>query len=499
MTSPPASPLSGRLREGASRHAFAILLGAGLALRFAIAYIIFPDQGFAGDLRYHESWMGVLARVGPGGFYANVSDALPPVFTWILWPLGVLADLISRATGVSVGHVDAALVKLPAIVADALVAAVLYRAVGGWIGRRAGLIAAGLFLVIPVTWYESALWGQIDSIPTLFSLAALVLLVDGRSEAATAAAVTGTLVKPQFGIVLLVVGVILLRRHLFLPGSSPGRSRVTSPGPIRLVTSALVGLMVALVIVLPFDIAQRAPPDLARIPLVGQAAGLLVLMQVELSQSNPLTANAYNPWALVGPEPLAARGLSHWTPDSIHPVDAVSAFSIGLVLVLGAFGLAGWQLLRRDDRASIFLASTVLVVAVFILPTRVHERYVYPAFALAAPLAATSRAWRTWYLVLGLANLANLHAVLTHGGTSGMVNLPLGDVVRSEPVVVAIVLVQTAAFVWAAWQIRPRSRDSTAGRRALRSYRLRCTHEGGSLSDVENHGEEHGDGEQPAR
>jgi hypothetical protein len=464
----------------ATRRAFAFLLIGGLALRLWIAYVLFPDQGFAGDLGYHEGWMRVLDQVGPGGFYVNVRDALPPGFLWILWPLSKLADVLPALTGMRFDEAIAALVKVPAIVADLLIAAVLYRVVGSWSGQRAGLIAAALFVFIPVTWYESALWGQIDSIGALLLLGAIVLLIGGWSEAASATAITATLVKPQFAIVLFVVAIVLLRRHLFAPGSGPlpilpawlrgldrtlQRRQLTRPGghqegqiepwlvreqgPLRLLTSALVALVVGLILILPFDLETRAPGFVAGIPLVRDVAGLLVLMAGELGHLSPLTANAYNAWALVGPDPLAAGGIAHWTDDSLKVIDGLSAFTVGILLLSGTGILVGWQLLRRDDRVSIVLAATIVAAAVFILPTRAHERYMFPAFALAAPLAATSRSWRAWYVVIGIATVVNLHAVLTHGGTPGVVSLPLGDLARSEPAVRVVAITETAFFAWA--------------------------------------------------
>jgi dolichyl-phosphate-mannose-protein mannosyltransferase len=452
-----------------ARRAFALLLIGGLALRAWIAYVLFPDQGFAGDLSYHEGWMRVLDQVGPGGFYANVRDALPPGFLWLLWPLSKLAGILPGLTGMRYDEAIAALVKVPAIVADLLVAALLYRVVGRWSGRRAGLTAAALFLFIPVTWYESALWGQIDSIGALLILAAIVLLVEGWSEAASAAAVMAVLVKPQFGIVLFIVAIVLLRRHLLAaanarPAGSEGRIRhwlLSDQGPRRLGTSALVGLVVGLVLILPFDLETRAPASVAGVPLVRDAAGLLVLTTGELSHLSPLTANAYNGWALVGPDPLAVGGIAHWTDDSLRVVDGFSAFTVGALLLSGLGILVAAALLRRDDRISIVLAATIVAAAVFILPTRVHERYLFPAFALAAPLAATSRSWRAWYFVMGIATVANLHAVLTHGGTSGVVSLPFAALTRSEPVVRVIAITETVLFgwallAWAVWHLRPR-------------------------------------------
>ena len=122
-----------------------------------------------------------------------------------------------------------------------------------WRGQRTGLVAAGLFLFLPVSWYDSALWGQADAVGTLVVLVSLLLLVDGWSEAALATAVLAVLVKPQYAIVLGVVIPVLVRRHLVRPGSGPqprlgrlaGRlddalgGLLRDQGPRRLVSSAV--------------------------------------------------------------------------------------------------------------------------------------------------------------------------------------------------------------------------------------------------------------------
>ncbi len=51
------------------------------------------------------------------------------------------------------------LLKLPGILADLGIAILLYWEARRWLGERAGLIAAALFLFIPFTWYESAALG----------------------------------------------------------------------------------------------------------------------------------------------------------------------------------------------------------------------------------------------------------------------------------------------------------------------------------------------------
>ncbi|HTS14027.1 MAG TPA: hypothetical protein VMH24_00040, partial [Candidatus Sulfotelmatobacter sp.] len=161
--------------------AIAILLLVGLALRLIIAYVLFPGSGFQSDIGSFTSWALTLAHGGPGGFYANAGFAdYPPGYLYVLWLLGSigsgLAGLLGGGTitlgGVVLPLPDTivgGLIKLPAIAADLGIAYLLYRLVRRWLGARsdargAALGAAALYLFNPVTWYDSALWGQIDAV-----------------------------------------------------------------------------------------------------------------------------------------------------------------------------------------------------------------------------------------------------------------------------------------------------------------------------------------------
>ena len=86
---------------------------------------------------------------------------------------------------------------------------------------------------------------------------------------------------------------------------------------------------------------------------------------------------------------------------------------VGFVL----FGLvalvAYWQVARRDDARGLLSSALILAVAFFALPTRVHERYLFPALALAAPLVLRGWRWATVYGLLSLSVFANMYYVYT--------------------------------------------------------------------------------------
>jgi len=419
----------------AKHSRFIAILSAGLLLRVLLAFVVFPKQGFSTDMQLFAGWATTLARVGPGAFYATASGAdYPPGYMYVLWLLGN-----APASALPL------LLKVPAIVADLGIAAVLYWAGRRWLGERAGLAAAALYLFIPVTWYDSALWGQVDAVGALLLIASLVLLIERHSEAAIALAVLAILVKPQEAIGLVIVLPVLVRRHLILGGSR-----------WRLLTSALAGAATLALPLVPFDI--------------GGVAGLLRLFQSDADRYSVLTANAFNIWALVGSTPLAqiiGGSGGSWTPDSLA-VGGTTAF------ILGASALAG----------------VGLVVAFYAVPTRVHERYLFLFFTVGALLAAEFVAASAGYLIVGLLNAVNLHAILGaplsvgagvagfgRGGGPGVIRggagfsglgaqiasirLPFADLARSEMVVALVALGQTAALValmvaWCVLVIRPR-------------------------------------------
>ena len=382
----------------------------------------FPGSGFQSDIGSFTSWALTLAHGGPGGFYANAGFAdYPPGYLYVLWLIGSigsgLAGLLGGGTIVLGGVVlplpdtiVGGLIKLPAIAADLGIAYLLYRLVRRWLGPRsdargAALGAAALYLFNPVTWYDSALWGQIDAVGALVMLVAIAFLIDGFSEAAVGFAVLAALVKPQFGIVLApLIGVTLLRRHLFLIGSGPRATAVPralrgwvadEQGVWRLVSCAAVGAVVLFVLITPFGL--DVPTLISR--MGDTAAGYPYL-----------SVNAYDPWALVGSggqASLAAGG--GWSSDQVPLLAGLNGFTIGALLLGLGFAVGAIQLAWRDSRRSILLTAVFLSLAFFILPTRVHERYLFPVFVFLPLLAVNSRRFRVLTLVLAVGSFINLH------------------------------------------------------------------------------------------
>jgi hypothetical protein len=237
-------------------------------------------------------------------------------------------------------------------------------------------------------------------------------------------------------------------------------------------------------------------------------AGLIGLFQSVGGQYSVVTTNAFNGWALAGDPSLAAvsgSGSGSWVSDSLPVFGGISAVTLGTTLLLAVGIIVALGLLIRDDRRSIMLAFAVTAFAFYAVPTRVHERYLFPFFPIAALLVAPYVRAAVGWIAVGLLNTVNLHAVLGSptliggfgggfggagggGGTGGFggsnlgagggavggsagfggsgggsfasINLPFVDLARSEAIVTAVAVGQTLAFVgllaiWIAYAYRP--------------------------------------------
>ena len=158
-------------------------------------------SGFDSDLNLFRFWADNLATGGPYGFYDRGFFAdYTPGYLYALWLVG----LVGNAAG-GIGD----LIKLPAIITDVVLAYVVYRMVldlGVTHGRAR--LAAIVVLVNPITWFDSVIWGQVDSFGTVFLLLAVRELWKDRPERAAILAVTAALVKPQLAILVPVVAFV---------------------------------------------------------------------------------------------------------------------------------------------------------------------------------------------------------------------------------------------------------------------------------------------------
>jgi hypothetical protein len=335
-----------------------IVLGSLLLFGLAVRILVMPVPGHSGDVSVMSRWAENLAEFGPLAFYQH-DGAIYPALLPFLWPVGLLFD------GEALGWV----IKGISIPFDLLLGVLLYWTVASRTDAPRGLLAAGLYLFNPATLVGGPIWGQVDAAGTLLFVGALVALDARRFALAGAGAVLAGLAKPQFGLVALPVLIVALTRWRH------------GEGPRALGLVGIGGGVAALAIGLFAGLTPWRWLDIVR----GTA------------EFQPVTSlGAINLWAVL---------IGFEVPDSPYVV-------LGGLLFLA--GIAGSLLpLRwRQDLPTLLAVGLMLAFAFYFLPTRVHERYLFPALALAAPFAAVDRASLAAYIALSLGFALSLMRVL---------------------------------------------------------------------------------------
>ncbi|MGH2382848.1 MAG: phospholipid carrier-dependent glycosyltransferase [Candidatus Limnocylindria bacterium] len=412
------------------------LLVLGLALRVFIAGVYLPRSGLSNDIGAFTAWGIRLASVGPAEFYeAGYFSDYPPGYLYVLWGLGAiggaLGPLLGPDTTGGTMNATGGLVKIPGILADVGVAWLLFVICRRWGGalvdrtrfavspETLGIAAATVYLLNPGTILDSAVWGQIDSVGTLVLLGTIYALARGWTEVAALGAVVAMLVKFQFAFLIPIVMIVGLRRHLFGRSSDPEhRDR---RDPLRVLTSLAVAIGSLTLLLLPFGMTLYAPLAggdprglLGILPAADPNASLIGKFVEAATTYDGLTINAFNLWR----NPWSGLGDTFQRGDDAGVALTVGAIQlswqhVGTLLFAAVALLALALVARRDDLRGILLASLLVAIAFFVLPTRVHERYLFPALALAAPLFLSGRAWPWIYAALSVSFFANIYWVYT--------------------------------------------------------------------------------------
>jgi len=242
-----------------------------------------------------------------------------------------------------------------------------------------GLLAACLYAFNPGVIYATAYWGQVDSVPTLFMIGALSALVRRKQPLAWALLACGFILKPQAIILYPLLAIVTLREE-GLKGAARG-------------AGATLAVMVA---------------GYAYFAVIGEIGTVFDLYRgIFTDDTTKVSTSAWNMWwpFRVYENPLPGDALV-----------SIGGIELSYSLVSQALtGLSGGLLLayawRSRSPLMLFTAAAFLAFSFFMLPMKIHERYLFPYFALAAPLAVQSRGALFLYLLLTLTFASNLFGV----------------------------------------------------------------------------------------
>ena len=333
--------LRGEKRGGA---ALPILLALAFALRLVLALNV---EGYGVDMGCYAAWAGKMASGGPASFYeAGYFCDYPPAYMLVLGLLGVVANALHIALSSMTMQV---LIKLVPIACDLVLAALCHRVARRHLGGRAALGVAALIALNPAFIVTGSCWGQIDSV--LCALLVLMLLdaQEGRWRVAIPVFALAVLAKPQAGL-LAPLGVAALCKD------------VRQKRPVREILIGIgAALAVTLAVVLPFSVKQESP------------LWLVDVYVNTLSSYNFATLSTGNLMFLLG---------GNWVSADTVLAGPVTYGMLGTALMALSF-LAGIAVyLRGEGRSRLFLSAALTMQLIYVLGSKMHERYILPALAL---------------------------------------------------------------------------------------------------------------------
>lgn len=370
-----------------------------------------PLIGFRQDFQFLVSWADYLVKSSPITIYADykqISGELvnyPPVYLFILTLLARFFRSLS--TNPFDCRAFLILIKCVTISFEALTGYVLYH----WSTKRwdklAGLWAFGLYFLNPAIIYVGSYYGQLDAIFSAFLVLAIVALADEKPFWSGSALAMALLIKIQtIPFVPLFFGMLLVQRRM----REFGR---------MLLGFSLTGL----VILSPYILHNQLQALLNECVWRSVQWGKFV------------SVGAFNLWYLhADPVVFDGRiwGLFFDREGALRTnglLNLLTYKNLGTALFGCAF-LATWVgYWRSNDRNKTWIAAMHVALAFFMLPTTVHERYLFPYFVFAAPLAASDLVRRFFFFAFSLTYLVNLMVVCPLFGQSvdvREIDTPLG-------------------------------------------------------------------------
>lgn len=365
-----------------------------LAIAFRLLISPFASHPDVGN---HVDWGIRFFEYGADKFYAPESNVW--AFTWpnqppgtilifasirllygfifnLFWQVNVLVPLFPS---VIVSFIDeylyVILLKAPAIIADAGISYLIFRFLKKYKNEKAAKLGAVIFLINPVVWYNSALWGQTDAVINFFALLSLWFLFEKKPIFSAFAFAICLYIKISLIIFVPIYGVLFFTQKFSIR---------------QIVISVFLPALFFAAITIPFSYPEN--------PVSWLSA--LYREKVLVNQLQVITANAFNLWA-------ALTGVVERPHSQI--VFGLSYQAWGIILFLMAYLPLLYGVWKKPSFINAVWVLALASLSSFMLLTNMHERYLYPFFPYFTILAVLDKKLLPLYISISLINLLNLY------------------------------------------------------------------------------------------
>ncbi|UCF44977.1 MAG: glycosyltransferase family 39 protein [Candidatus Bathyarchaeota archaeon] len=374
-----------------------LALVALLFIAFIVRFAFFSNQGYEEvDTQDFMVWFQTSADYGPRTFYDRTWCDYPPFNIYLFWVFGLLAKSLSLFGTSLFTYV----MKLPPNLFDMATALLIFAFVRKRLDFKMALLATALYAFNPAVIFNAAVWGQFDAIYTFFLVLSLMLALSSKPELSAVTFTLGILTKPQSVALLPLIAFLIFKKH----------------GLRRFLISLLAATATVFVVIIPFEWSN--PVTFLADIYFGAYGGYAFT-----------SVNAFNMWALGG----------LWMPET--PV----LFAIGWIL-FGALAAFVLYVLHKRFGASgellVLFSAFILFFGFFMLPTRIHERYMFPALSVLALMFPFLKKTRPIYGFLSITCLVNQAYVLHFLNNTQFIQS--GDLVA-----LTVTLINLTVFIYA--------------------------------------------------
>jgi len=336
-----------------------------LALVVRLALVYAGPSLEAGDM---AGWQESARRVTSMGIHAGYTSLdpgslYPPAFLYPLWAVGHVYRTCCSPDFVTGTDTLDALMRIGPVLADALLAVLIYVLARTWLDRAKARRAGLLYALCPAALVTVAQQGMIGD-PYVGVLVILALLAAlGRHSVVSAICLSlAVLTKPQALALVPLVILVLARRTT---------ARQWAAGLLA-ATLTVTGVL------LPFALHGTLSDVWSAVRAI---AGLHAYTQ----------NSADNLWTLLPVWRLAdvVAGPFGEVPDDTLLVAGLSCRDAGLLACAALQAVTLARLGRSFSPRGVVEAGAVLVLGFFFLSTRMHVNYVFLAFPFLCALAAS--------------------------------------------------------------------------------------------------------------
>lgn len=335
-----------------------------------IAFCFFvPDSGY--DKYFWISWSKYIAENGVGEAYSNPEVNNFPLVIFLL----KIFTLFVKADSIDVFNIN--YLKCIVIVFDFLT---LYIVINLLHKGEKNILLSLVLMFNPAFWYNTVVWGQIDSIPVFFVFVALLFSVAEKPLPALVFMLFAVNTKLQTVIFLPLILIVIFNTEA---------PRKWSYVKIFISLAALIFFQS--LIFLPFIVSGNFLQTIH------------ALFNSSIDFYPTASRNAYNFWYLIFDDPFIVF-------DSISFLIPVKYWGMNLFFLFS--GILFFLFLKTEKKyVSVFLVSALLVLGFFYFNTQMHERYVHAAVLFSALYAFFSGRYFL-LLMVSSAYLLNLEAVM---------------------------------------------------------------------------------------